>query len=939
MMKQALASLTLLLAALPAMADIADLLPPVKELTETDAGSFALTRAVRLSDPTDGALLREVMADAGLTADPGAAASLTVTLVDEIPGAYDYELRGYPNEAYTISVSADAIRIQAVTPTGAIRAAQTLRQLAMGVDAIPALTITDWPAFKLRGYMHDVGRSFISFDELKHQVDMMSRFKINTFHWHLTENQAWRFEVKAYPELTSAASMTRFAGSYYTQEQCRELEAYAAERGVTVIPEIDMPGHSQAFERAMGHSMQTAQGVAELQTILGEVAEAFPLAPYIHIGADEQTISYPDFLKTMTDRVHSLGKLVVCWNPIRGVSISKAAGFDMTQMWSTAGQAVAGIPNIDCRYNYTNHFDVFADPVGIYKSNVYYAQQGSPDVAGEISAPWNDRKTPTEGDIIRQNNIYFNAIASAERAWKGGGCQYIEQGGTTLPNSGEEYEEFADFERRFLRHKATTLSAEDIPYVRQTDVRWRISDAFPNGGNADAVFPPETEGLVESWEHGGKTYSSRAATGAGIYLSHTWGSTVPAFFANPQQQTTAYAWTYVHSPLEQDAGALIEFHNYGRSEKDLAPEAGKWDRRGSRIFLNDEEILPPVWTNTGRSIDNEVDLANENFTARKPTAIHLRQGWNKVFLKLPFNPDNGVRLKKWMFTFVITDPEGRDALDGLIYSPGQYMSADAELLSAAISEARSLMAEYISDAPGYYPASLADEINAVIGEIEAELREGSGDSASQLARLDAAIAAFRESLASAQVNLPLLSNDDVSYYYYLYTPERSNRYATVSGAASMPLISSEKPGTRSRWRFTLRPDGTFNIQNAHKDSYLSPDAANNTQLHCSSTEPDAGWELKLADTGLFAITSGTSQLNQTNAGLKWVVYNWGSGTNLTDTGCRYRIELAETVEHSAIREIESDDAPALIYDLQGRRVPTPARPGLYIRRGQKTLLP
>ena len=448
-MKKTKAIMLLLLAmCLPfaVQAKVTHLLPKPQKIETTSGATFSLGRAVTINDPTGCTALQKFFTDNGCTVVAGGA-QVTVTLVGSIEGAYDYTLAGYENEAYTLEITADAINITAVTKTGVIRAAQTLTQLAEGYDGTPALealTMTDWPAFKLRGYMHDVGRSFIEIETLKKHIDLLSRFKVNTFHWHMTENQAWRFEVKAFPQLTSSASMTRFAGKYYTQEQCRELQDYAKERGVIVIPEIDMPGHSEAFVRAMGYDMQTDNGVAALKTILEEVVAVFPDAPYIHIGADEKDITYNNFLKIMTDKVHSLGKKVVMWNPIRGVTISTSTGADMTQMWSSSGKVINGLPNIDCRYNYTNHFDVFADLVGIYKSNIYYEQKGNANVAGTISAPWNDRKTPTEEDIIIQNNFYANVIASAERAWIGGGKQYIEKGGTTLPNSGEEYEEFAD---------------------------------------------------------------------------------------------------------------------------------------------------------------------------------------------------------------------------------------------------------------------------------------------------------------------------------------------------------------------------------------------------------------------------------------------------------------------------------------------------------------
>jgi hypothetical protein len=330
---------------------------------------------------------------------------------------------------------------------------------------------------------------------------------------------------------------------------------------------------------------------------------------------------------------------------------------------------VRGIPNIDCRYNYTNHFDVFADLVGIYKSNIYYRSCGSPDVAGTISAYWNDRKMPNEKDILSQNNFYANVLASAERAWIGGGKRYIEEGGVVLPNEGDEYEEFADWERRFLYHKAYRLSDEPIPYVKQTHVRWCVTDAFPNNGDAKASFPPEIEGPRDSYNYEGETYNTSVLTGAGIYLRHTWGDIVPAHFKGTQPNVTAYAWTFVYSPESREAGALIEFQNYSRSEKDLPPEAGRWDRKGSRIWINDVEIFPPAWANSGKDITHETDLMNENMTAQSPQKVYLKAGWNKVFLKLPYVPVQGIRLNKWMFTFVLTDLDGRNALDDIIYSP------------------------------------------------------------------------------------------------------------------------------------------------------------------------------------------------------------------------------------------------------------------------------
>ena len=672
-------------------AKVQHILPRPQQITATEnVVAFKLKGKVSINY-TNGAkpcaLLEEFLTSNGCKLVPNGGKSVNVSMVKSIDGAYDYELYGYENEAYTLEVTPDAINITAVTPTGVIRAAQTLTQMAEGWKGKPALeavTVKDWPAFKLRGYMHDVGRSFISADELVKQVELFSRFKVNTFHWHMTENQAWRFEVKAYPQLTSAESMTRFAGQYYTQEDCKRVMAAAKKHGVIVIPEIDMPGHSEAFKRAMGFDMQSPQGKAVLKKVLDEVAEVFADAPYIHIGGDEVSTTAA-YLNEMIAYVESKGKKAEIWNPINGIG-QKSLNASLTQMWGTRGYFAQGKANIDSRYNYTNHFDVFADLVGIFKSNIYYKDRGDAEVAGSISGCWNDRKMATQEDIMAQNNVWANVIATAERAWVGGGKRYIDNcnnggtnggGGVMLPNSGEEYEEFCNWERRFLFHKANSLKNEPIPYVKQTNVRWRITDAFPNGGNTAAEFAREKHAttcamcnIPSTFTHEGKTYGTGVATGAGIYLRHTWGnSIIKAYYESPAYNNTAYAWTYVYSKKKQKVGAVIEFQNYSRSEQDPAPTTGNWDLYGSKIWINGEEIDAPHYENAGVAIkDKEVELKNENFPGRKPIAVTLNKGWNKVFMKLPY-VNAGYRLDKWMFTFVFTDIEGRNAVEGLVYSP------------------------------------------------------------------------------------------------------------------------------------------------------------------------------------------------------------------------------------------------------------------------------
>ncbi len=640
-------------APVPVLADVAHLLPKVHSLKVNDG--YVSTNSLRIIDPQETPALSLYLADCGASISDDGAVQVTVEYVDSIPGAFRHEFADWPDEEYSLSVTPREIAVKAVTKAGVARAAQTIAQLAIGRDAtLPCVEITDWPAFKVRGFMHDVGRSFIEPETLKRHIDLLSRFKINTFHWHLTENQAWRFEVRGYPQLTSAESMTRLPGMYYTQRQCADLARYAADRGVTIIPEIDMPGHSDAFTRAMGFPMQTDEGIAVLKEALRQLAETFPDAPYIHIGADEVALVYPDFLQIMTSYVQNdLHRKVIVWNPISRFTITDKSGFDMTTTWHSTGKAVAGMPNIDTRYNYTNLMDVFADPVGLFRSTVYHEPRGTKDIVGTIAATWNDRRMATEQDIVNQNNFFAVALANAERAWVGDRNTYFEEGGAMLPADGEEHDAFADWENRFLLHKEGLLRNEPIPYVCQSNVRWRVTAPMRQGVDTQ---PRDT---VD-------------AAGAAVYLRHSWGNRVRSLFScSPADTLLSYAYTYVYSPVEQTVGALIEFQTYGRSEIYPAPPAGQWDCKGSDVWVNGERVSPPEWigSTVPGTIDREDLLGNQNLSARRPSEVTLRKGWNKVVLKLPYCPVPGIRLNQWMFTFVLTDLDGRRALTDIIYSP------------------------------------------------------------------------------------------------------------------------------------------------------------------------------------------------------------------------------------------------------------------------------
>lgn len=588
---------------------------------------------------------------------------MTLSLVPSLP----IEQGVSTEEAYRLSITPQAIRVEAITPTGIFRGLQTLSQLSEEYPAqLPACEIVDWPAWRIRGFMHDVGRTYIPLTELKRQVKLLSYFKINVLHWHLTENQAWRLESRAFPQLNAPEHTTRMAGKYYTLREAKELAEWCRKHHVLLIPEIDMPGHSAAFERAMGFGMQTKEGKATLKTLLTEVAEAMQV-PYIHIGTDEVQFTDPTFVPEMVAFVRSLGKKVISWNP--GWHY-KTGEIDMTHLWSYRGTAQAGIPAIDSRLHYTNHYDLFADLVALYNSQIHRSPKGSQDLAGAIIAIWNDRFVPDTKTLMAENNLYPTMLALAERGWLGGGYGYFDEQTNLLTRvDSPQYQKFADFERRLLWHKEHSLAQEPIPYVRQSQASWVITDAFPNDGELDRAFPPEESKeastpphQLPSHDYQGRSYRSRQVYGSGFYLRHTWGEKIfPSVYTKPQEQHTAYAMTWVYTEQAQRVGLLFETQNYSRSESDLPPPQDKWDYRNSRIWINGEEIKPPHWTATHSTRDNEIPLGNENIASRKPIPVQLAKGWNKVLIKLPIDKFRApeTRLVKWMFTASFVDPSGK----------------------------------------------------------------------------------------------------------------------------------------------------------------------------------------------------------------------------------------------------------------------------------------
>jgi hexosaminidase len=228
-------------------------------------------------------------------------------------------------EGYQLTASRKLVRIDAIAPAGAFYGVQTLYQILpveiekVGPSAnvtwsIPCVRIEDKPRFTWRGMHLDVGRHFFAKDSVKRYIDMIAAYKMNTFHWHLTEDQGWRIEIKKYPRLTTAGAWRKETmgdrtthGGFYTQEEVKEVVEYARQHFITVVPEIEMPGHAQAALAAYPElscsggpfSVNTEWGVFNdvfcagnektfqfVEDVIDEVSKLFP-GTFFHIGGDE----------------------------------------------------------------------------------------------------------------------------------------------------------------------------------------------------------------------------------------------------------------------------------------------------------------------------------------------------------------------------------------------------------------------------------------------------------------------------------------------------------------------------------------------------------------------------------------------------------------------------------------------------------------------------
>lgn len=561
-------------------------------------------------------------------------------------------------EAYNLTVDPRGIAITANTSAGLFYGVQTLRQLVTeksGKLSIPFCSIVDYPAFGIRGFMHDVGRNFITIDELKKQIDMMALYKMNVFHFHPTENEGYRVESKKYPKLNEAKFMTRYHGKFYTVAELKDLVEYCKERHVTILPELDMPGHSAYFNKVFGFGMQSDDGVRVLKELVDEWLEIFD-APWFHLGTDEVRLTRPTFVAEMTKYLRDKGKKTISWHH----GLHPYDGKTIHQCWNAGRKDNPIIDSV----GYVNTDDAIMQVRNYFFRQYCQVTKEDERNLGGILCYWPDEPVVNEDVEMQIAPVYPAILAFCERIWQGNPNSWpvkakeISWHGAPEMDGGR-HKAFVEFEQRLIKHRERFFKPfrpEHFPYVQNAQVKWNVIGPFANNGDANTVFGPEKE-IKSAYDVNGEKFEWQT----------NWGGTVSIEEALGQQcekeaTHTAYALTYVYSPKEMEIGAWINFsRKYLAWPQGRNPQQGDWACEGSRVWINDKIVEPPKWEKPGRY---RAPVTEESYIYRKPLPIKLKKGWNKVMVKSTnlFSP--------WTVSFLPVEKDGKGfkEVKGLKYS-------------------------------------------------------------------------------------------------------------------------------------------------------------------------------------------------------------------------------------------------------------------------------
>lgn len=580
-------------------------------------------------------------------------------------------------EGYTLIVSEKGVEISAGEFSGFFNALQTVRQLIRKDNkkySMPYCRIKDAPAFPVRGLMLDVGRNYMSVPFLKSVVRRLSHYKINVLHLHLSDDPGWRVEVNKYPELTVETSFwpTRQPGKFYTQEDIKSICDFCDSLNIRVIPEIDMPGHSAAFQKAIGKDMQTPEGMQVLKEALDEIIPLFKDSLF-HIGSDEVHFKMKEFMPEMIRYVRSKGKQVVVWYP--GYAPDSNAARMCLGEYEAGYSLDKSAPYIDCNGFYMDWMDSQGGVLQTFFQYPCEVPQAGGKALGSEMCVWTDGVISSDERILLQYPFYPTMLTFSERIWRGSREKRRDLVANLPAKGTKAWEAFNEFEDRLIYHRDRYFKSIPFAYVKQSEMKWRLIGPFNHHGINDTSFEPEKV-IKEKYivRKDTLTWNDTVAYGGEIQIRTLYAmfnmhrnqyrlDFLPTVMSSSvgKKDGTCYALTRIKSPKNQEVYLMFGLNGmWGHSggyRSARAPEHGSWDFSGGDVWLNGIRVLPPSrwpfeslpWTGWGKG-RIEVPLTEEGYFFRPPVKIKLRKGVNEILVRTVFGHwkgDNGQR--KWQF--------------------------------------------------------------------------------------------------------------------------------------------------------------------------------------------------------------------------------------------------------------------------------------------------
>jgi hexosaminidase len=567
------------------------------------------------------------------------------------------------DESYTLEVTSREIALRSKTVVGAIRGLETLVQLVTSSDAayiLPGVVIKDQPRFPWRGLHIDVSRHFEPVEVLKRNIDAMAVAKLNVFHWHLTDDQGFRIESKVYPKLTGMGS----DGLFYTQDEARDLIAYAADRGIRVMPEFDMPGHTTAWmvghpELASGpgpYQIERRFGIFDptmdpsrdstfefLDKFIGEMAKLFP-DEYIHIGGDENNgkqwsanadiqafmkkkgiANNVDLQTYFSQRVLALvkkhGKKMVGWDEVLAPGLPKDV---VVQSWRGATALDQGAKDgYNMILSQPYYFDAMfpasrlyaADPV---PANTSLTPEQQKHVLGGEGCMWAEVVTLHNID----SRIWPRNLAIAERFWSPQSVtdvnDYYRRAATVSPQlelvglkhlSSLNTMVRAASGSSVIAEPVATLAKYVEPYmlwIRERDHSKAPTQLWPLNGLEDAVYPDQPVGR-------------EIAVNVDRLLND------PSFNAGSAELQAAFNEL---APLDKTYPAAVAGNPLLEKSSPRANDLAELGRAGLEALnvIRQNQAVPPNW------LADKLALINR---AHQPTAM-LNIAWLPSFQKLVY---------------------------------------------------------------------------------------------------------------------------------------------------------------------------------------------------------------------------------------------------------------------------------------------------------------